>query len=58
MKKITKIEDGCSVYKASAPTWQCDDGTISNIDGQYFKRNISLDDVDQFFIPEISKIIN
>lgn len=52
MEKITKIEDGHSVYKASVPTWQCDDGTMSTIDGQYFKRNMSLADVDPFFISE------
>jgi len=52
IKKLTKIEDGHSVYKASSPAWQCDDGTVVFIDGQYFKRNMSLDDVDQFFSPE------
>lgn len=55
MKKITKIEDGHSVYVASAPTWQGDDGIIGYVDGQYFKRNMSLADVDPFFIPEVQR---
>ena len=50
-KKFAKVEDGKAVYRAPAPAWQCDDGTIVNVDGEYFKRNMTMEDVDQFFIP-------
>lgn len=50
--KICKIEDGHSVYSSKVPAWICEDGTTAYTDGHYFKRNMKLEDVDAFFIPE------
>lgn len=51
VEKMGKVEDGREVYNAPVPAWQCDDGTIGYVSGEYFKRNMTLQDVDQFFIP-------
>nr|WP_255729674.1 ATP-binding protein [Epibacterium sp. Ofav1-8] len=50
-EKMGMVEDGHSVYVAPAPVWHCDDNTTGFVDGQYFKRNMIVEDVDQFFIP-------
>lgn len=52
-KKIRKIENGRSVYRATAPAWKCDDGSIEYVTGKYFKRRMSLEEVDQFFVPGV-----
>lgn len=48
--KMGNIEEGRHVHRASVPAWQCSDGTTGYVSGQYFRRKMTLEDVDQFFV--------
>ena len=50
-EKMGKVEDGREAYSAPVPAWQCNDGSIGYVGGEYFKRDMTLEDVDPFFIP-------
>lgn len=50
--KIRKIEGGHSVYVAHAPAYLQDGGQEIFVDGEYYKRGMTLEDVDAFFVPE------
>lgn len=54
--KMYTVENGSYVHGAATPAWLCDDGTICHVSGHYFTRNMTLKDVDYFFVQESERL--
>ncbi|TCL01203.1 hypothetical protein BXY66_2514 [Shimia isoporae] len=52
IQKMTKVEDGKHVYEAFSPAWVRSNGTLIKVSGEFYKRGMTLEDVDEFFVPE------
>ncbi|AKC07224.1 HD domain-containing protein [Agrobacterium tumefaciens] len=51
-EKMEKIDDGESVYEAQVPAWVYEDGSETSVSGSFYKRGMTLKDIDRFFIPK------
>lgn len=50
--KMNEIENGHHVYRAKVPCWTYSGGRVATVLGSYYKRGMTVKDVDCFFVPE------
>lgn len=58
LKKVNLIENGCEVYSVEVAAWKTSEGETAFTSGSYYKRNLTIEDVDQFFVPESQRDVS